>query len=92
VSKLSSELADIATLHAVHGTDALLAALRWAVEFRRWRAADVRSILAASGAAPTPRPGRAWVRPHPGRAQRSSARCVGTIRDERNEFTRSFAV
>jgi transposase len=56
VSKLSSELADIATLHAAHGTDALLAALRRAVEFRRWRAADVRSILAAGGAAPTPRP------------------------------------
>src|SRR4249919_1542096 len=56
VSKLSSELADIATLHAAHGTDALLAALRRAVEFRRWRAADVRSILAAGGTAPTPRP------------------------------------
>jgi transposase len=56
VSKLSSELADIAALHAAHGTDALLAALRRAVEFRRWRAADVRSILAAGGAAPTPRP------------------------------------
>jgi transposase len=56
VSKLSSELADITTLHAAHGTDALLAALRRAVEFRRWRAADVRSILAAGGAAPTPRP------------------------------------
>jgi transposase len=55
VSKLSSELADITTLHAAHGTDALLAALRRAVEFRRWRAADVRSILAAGGAAPTPR-------------------------------------
>ena len=62
VSKLSTELADIATLHAAHGTDALLAALRRAVEFRRWRAADVRSILAAGGAAPTPRPaGQALV-------------------------------
>ena len=56
VSKLSTELADIATLQAAHGTDALLAALTRAVEFGRWRAADVRSILAAGGAAPTPRP------------------------------------
>jgi hypothetical protein len=36
VSKLSTELADIATLQAAHGTDALLAALRRAVEFGRW--------------------------------------------------------
>ena len=62
VSKLSTELADIATLHAAHGTDALLAALRRAVEFGRWRAADVRSILSAGGAAPSPRPaGQALV-------------------------------
>ena len=62
VTKLSTELADIATLHAAHGTDALLAALRRAVEFGRWRAADVRSILSAGGAAPTPRPaGQALV-------------------------------
>jgi hypothetical protein len=62
VSKLSTELADIATLQAAHGTDALLAALRRAVEFGRWRAADVRSILSAGGAAPIPRPaGQALV-------------------------------
>jgi transposase len=62
VSKLSTELADIAALQAAHGTEALLAALRRAVEFGRWRAADIRSILAAAGAAPTPRPsGQALV-------------------------------
>jgi hypothetical protein len=62
VSKLTAELTDIATLRAAHGTDALLAALRRAVEFHRWRAADIRSILAAAGAAPTPRPsGQALV-------------------------------
>jgi hypothetical protein len=55
VSKLSTELADIATLQAAHGTDALLVALGRAVEFGRWRAADVRSILAAAGAVPIPR-------------------------------------
>jgi transposase len=56
VSKLSTELADIATLQAAHGTEDVVAALRRAVEFGRWRAADVRSILAAGGAAPIPRP------------------------------------
>jgi hypothetical protein len=56
VSKLASELAEIATLQAAHGTDALLAALHRAVEYRRWRAADIRSILAAAGATPIPRP------------------------------------
>jgi transposase len=56
VSKLSTELAAILTLHAAHGHDALLAALTRAVEFGRWRADDVRSILAAAGAAPMPRP------------------------------------
>ncbi len=56
VTKLPSEIEQILTLQAAHGTDALLAALQRAVTFRRWRAADVRSILAATGAAPTPRP------------------------------------
>ncbi|MBE7190709.1 IS21 family transposase, partial [Jatrophihabitans endophyticus] len=55
VSKLPSELAQILTLHAAHGRDPLLAALARAVEFGRWRADDVRSILAAAGAAPQPR-------------------------------------
>ena len=40
----------------------VLAALERAVAFRRWRAADVRSILAANGQAPQPRPaGQALV-------------------------------
>ena len=58
----ASEIAEILTLHAAHGHDALLAALERAVEFGRWRADDVRSILAAAGAAPAPRPaGQALV-------------------------------
>jgi transposase len=62
VSKLPTELAQILTLHAAHGHDPLLAALARAVEFGRWRADDVRSILAAAGAAPQPRPpGQALV-------------------------------
>jgi hypothetical protein len=48
-------LEQILLLHAAHGEPALLAALARAVEFRRWRADDVRSILAAAGAAPQPK-------------------------------------
>jgi transposase len=62
VSKLPTELSAILTLHAAHGDSVLLAALQRAVEFGRWRADDVRSILAAGGAAPVPRPaGQALV-------------------------------
>ena len=62
VSKLPTELAQILTLLAAHGQVALIAALERAVQFRRWRADDVRSILAAAGAAPMPRPaGQALV-------------------------------
>jgi hypothetical protein len=56
VSNLSREISEILTLQAAHGQDALIAALERAVEFRRWRAGDVRSILAAARAAPQPRP------------------------------------
>jgi hypothetical protein len=56
VSKLGGELADINALAAAHGRDALVAALERAVTYRRWRAADIRSILATAGAAPVPRP------------------------------------
>jgi transposase len=56
VSKLGTELADINSLVAAHGPDAVVAALIRATEYRRWRAGDIRSILATAGAAPTPRP------------------------------------
>jgi transposase len=55
VANLAREIDHILTLHAAHGQAALLAALERAVQFRRWRADDVRSILAAAGAAPQPR-------------------------------------
>jgi transposase len=62
VSKLPTELSAILTLQAAHGDSALIAALDRAVQFGRWRADDVRSILAAAGAAPIPRPaGQALV-------------------------------
>ena len=56
VSTLAREISQILTLQAAHGDTALIAALQRAVEFRRWRADDVRSILAAAGGAPAPRP------------------------------------
>jgi transposase len=62
VSTLPREISEILTLRAAHGDTAVITALERAVEFRRWRADDVRSILAAAGAAPTPQPaGQALV-------------------------------
>jgi transposase len=55
VSNLPREIGEILTLQAAHGEAAVLEALQRAVEFRRWRAGDLRSILAAAGAAPQPR-------------------------------------
>ncbi len=61
VTKLATEIGDVLTLKASHGRDTLLAALERAVEYGRWRAADVRSILAAGTGIPVPRPpGRRW--------------------------------
>ena len=62
VTKLTTEISEILTLGAAHGKEPLLAALERAVRFGRWRAADVRSILATNGQAPMPRPaGQALV-------------------------------
>ena len=62
VNKLAGEIGQILQLAAAHGDPAVIAALGRAVQFRRWRADDVRSILAAAGAAPDPRPaGQALV-------------------------------
>src|SRR3954470_17196471 len=62
VANLAREIDQILALHAAHGQAALLAALERAVQFKRWRADDVRSILAAAGAAPQPTPaGQALV-------------------------------
>jgi len=55
-TRLASELEILLALGAAHGTEALTAALTRAVAFRRFRAADVRSILAAGAGAPQPRP------------------------------------
>jgi transposase len=54
-TRLGPELVELNTLHAAHGHDAFLDALGRAVDFGRWRAADVRSILAAGTGTPQPR-------------------------------------
>ena len=54
-TRLGPELAELNTLRAAHGDDAFGAALGRAVAFSRWRAADVRSILAAGPGTADPR-------------------------------------
>lgn len=62
VTKLGTEIAEVLTLGAAHGTEPLLVALERAVAFGRWRADDVRSILATNGHGPRPTPaGQALV-------------------------------
>jgi transposase len=55
-TRLGPELAELNTLRAAHGDDAFEAAVDRAVAFGRWRAADVRSILAAGPGTADPRP------------------------------------
>jgi transposase len=54
-TRLGPELAELNTLAAAHGEQVFLDALSRAVAFGRWRAADVRSILAAGAGTPQPR-------------------------------------
>ena len=54
-TRLGPELAELNTLRAAHGEQAFVAALDRAVAFGRWRAADVRSILAAGPGTADPR-------------------------------------
>ncbi len=59
---LASDLDELAGLEAAHGHDALVAALERAMAFGRFRASDVRSILAAgTGVARPTRPGEALI-------------------------------
>ena len=55
VTKLGGEIEQVNTLAVAHGEQAVVDALRRAVAFRRWRAADVASILAAGNGVATPR-------------------------------------
>jgi hypothetical protein len=66
VTRLGVELDELAQLQAAHGADTLVAALERAVAFGRWRAADVRSIIAAGTGVPEPTgPGEALLIPLP---------------------------
>ena len=51
-SRLAGELGPIADLERAHGREPLLAALERALAFGRFRAADIRSILAAGAGVP----------------------------------------
>jgi transposase len=53
-TRLGPELVELNTLAAAHGERPFLDALGRAVAFGRWRAADVRSILAAGTGTPQP--------------------------------------
>jgi hypothetical protein len=53
-TRLGPELVELNTLAAAHGEQTFLDALARAVAFGRWRAADVRSILAAGTGTPQP--------------------------------------
>ena len=55
-TRLGPELAELNTLAAAHGEQTFLAALGRAVAFGRWRAGDVRSILAAGAGTADPKP------------------------------------
>ena len=54
VTKLGVELEELAGLEAAHGRDALVGALSRALEFSRYKASDVRSILGAGKGLPRP--------------------------------------
>lgn len=61
-TRLGPEPGELGALEAAHGREALLAALTRATAFRRRRASDVRSILAAGAGTAQPRePGQALV-------------------------------
>ena len=55
-TRLAGELDDILGLITSHGHEQVLTALTRAVAFRRFKAADVRSILDAGAGTPNPRP------------------------------------
>jgi len=62
ITSLAGDLNELAGLEAAYGRDALVGALERAVIFGRFRAGDVRSILAAGTGVPRPtRPGDALI-------------------------------
>ncbi len=79
-TRLGHELAELNTLTAAHGTEAMITALERAVAFKRWKAADVRSILAAGTGVPTPRAaGEALIVDLPTSSRRSLSEYAPTL-------------
>jgi transposase len=72
VTTLAADLVELCAMEAAHGKDELVVALERAVAFGRFRAHDVRSILAAGTGVPRPRaPGDALIVDLPAVATRS---------------------
>jgi hypothetical protein len=62
VTTLAADLVELCAMEAAHGKEELIAALERAITFGRFRAHDVRSILAAGSGVPRPRaPGDALI-------------------------------
>jgi transposase len=62
ITSLKGDLAELAQMEAAHGREVLLAALERATTFGRFRAHDVRSIIAAGMGVPRPAaPGEALI-------------------------------
>ena len=62
VTTLAADLVELCAIEAAHGKEEFIAAVGRAVEFGRFRASDVRSILAAGTGVPRPRaPGDALI-------------------------------
>ncbi len=82
-TRLGPELNELTVLHAAHGEQALVTALERAIQFGRWRADGVRSILAAgTGVAQPTEPGQALVIELPTTASRPlSAYRLGDLTD-----------
>ena len=71
-TSLAADLVELCAMEAAHGPSALIAAIERAVEFGRFRAHDVRSILAAGTGVARPRqPGDALIVDLPAVAVRS---------------------
>ena len=76
-TSLAGDLDELAGLEAAHGRDALVTALERAIHFGRFRAHDVRSILAAgTGVARPTRPGEALIVDLPTVATRPLSACA----------------
>jgi len=72
VTTLAADICELCAMEAAHGKEELIAAMARAVEFGRFRAHDVRSILAAGTGVPRPRaPGDALIVDLPTVATRS---------------------